>query len=203
MTLAEEKALVARARKGELYAFEELVTAYEKRVYALALRSSGNEEDARDIAQEVFLRVYRSLNHFRGDSGFSTWLYRITMNICIDFARKNTGAMLSLSGDDEQIKPLPDPRLEHQPEAAAENVSLRDELKTALAELTQEHRDIVLLRDVTGLRYDEIAHTLEITEGTVKSRLARARKNLRDILIKRGNISVPNASKDTERRAAK
>lgn len=199
MTAAEEKSLVGRAKKGELTAFETLVTAYERRVYALALRSSGNEEDARDIAQEVFLRVYRSLDSFRGDSGFSTWIYRITMNICVDFARRNVSAPGSLTDEDDAERPLPDPCEAHQPEHAAENAALREELRAALAALSEDHRQIVLLRDVSGLSYDEIARTLELSEGTVKSRLARARRSLREILIRRGNICVPAASKDTER----
>lgn len=202
MTQTEEKALIARAQSGELGAFEEIVTAYEKRVFALAFRSSGNEEDARDIAQEVFLRVYRSLAQFRGESGLSTWIYRITMNICVDFARKGTASVgtASLSGEDEQEIALPDTDRTHMPEAVLENEELREELQTALSQLTEEHRNIVLLRDVSGLTYDEIARTLDLSEGTVKSRLARARKNLRDILLKRGNIFVHPTSKETERR---
>ena len=83
----DDKHILARARRGELDAFEELVRRYEKRVYVIALRSSGNPEDAADITQEVFLRAWRSIENFRGDSGFSTWLFRITMNICVDHAR--------------------------------------------------------------------------------------------------------------------
>ena len=83
----DDKHIVAQARRGELSAFEELVTRYEKRVYAIALRSSGSPEDAADITQEVFLRAWRSMKDFRGDSGFATWLFRITMNQCVDYAR--------------------------------------------------------------------------------------------------------------------
>lgn len=185
-----------------MQAFEALVTAYEHRVYALALRSSGNEHDAHDIAQEVFLRVYRSLGSFRGDSGFSTWIYRITMNICVDFARRSAAApqLAVLDGEDETARTLPDGNLSHQPETAAEAAELRDEIQSALAELSEEHRTIVLLRDISGLTYHEIAHTLQLTEGTVKSRLARARKSLREILLRRGNIVAPSASKQAEGR---
>lgn len=202
MTAKEEKTLVARAKKGEMDAFEELVTAYERRVYALALRSSGSEEDAKDISQEVFLRIYRAIDSFRGESGFSTWVYRITMNICVDHARRGSTAppTLSLVDEDAHETPLPDPDPAHQPELAAENAALREELQTALDELTDDHRQILLLRDVSGLHYDEIAHVLKLSEGTVKSRLARARRCLREILIRRGNIALPTASKDTERR---
>lgn len=203
MTANDEKLLVSRARRGELAAFEELVTAYERRVYVLALRSCGNEQDARDIMQEVFLRVYRSLANFRGDSGFSTWIYRITANICVDFARRGAAApqVAPLQDEDEMGRALPDMDYTHQPEAAAEARELREEIRAALGELSEEHRTIVLLRDVSGLRYDEIARVLQLTEGTVKSRLARARKNLREILLQRGNIAAPSTSKQAEGRA--
>lgn len=198
----EEKILVSRAKRGELQAFEALVTAYEHRVFALALRSSGNEHDARDIVQEVFLRVYRSLHSFRGDSGFSTWIYRITMNICVDFARRGASGPQTdpMEGEGQKSHSLPDSDVSHQPEAAAEAAELRDEIRAALSELSEEHRAIVLLRDVSGLTYDEIARALQLTEGTVKSRLARARKSLREILIRRGNIVSPSASKQEEGR---
>lgn len=84
-----EQVLLQRAKKGEIAAFEALVNAYERRVYTLALRSTGSEADAADITQEVFLRAYRALPTFRGESGLSTWLYRITVNLCVDLARKN------------------------------------------------------------------------------------------------------------------
>ena len=193
-----EKVLLQRAKKGEMTAFESLVTAYERRVYSLALRSTGSEADAADITQEVFLRAYRSLDAFRGESGFSTWLYRITVNLCVDLARKNNPAE---SLDDEQALEVPEPRGAHQPETALANSELRRELDAALSLVSEEHRKIVILRDVAGMSYADIAAALELEEGTVKSRLARARAALRKILIERGNISLPSASKQTERGA--
>ena len=193
-----EKVLVQRAKKGEMAAFESLVTAYERRVYSLALRSTGSEADAADITQEVFLRAYRSLDTFRGESGFSTWLYRITVNLCVDLARKNNPAG---SLDDEQALEAPETRGAYQPETALANSELRRELDAALSLVSEEHRKIVILRDVAGMSYADIAAALELEEGTVKSRLARARAALRKILIERGNISLPSASKQTERGA--
>ncbi len=190
-----EKILIQRAKKGEIAAFESLVTAYERRVYSLALRSTGSPEDAADIAQEVFLHAYRSLDSFRGDSGFSTWLYRITMNLCVDFARKNTAQPQSL---DQQTADQIDPA--SQPETALANSELRRELDAALNMVSEEHRKIVILRDVAGMSYADIGAALGLSEGTVKSRLARARAALRKILLERGNISLPSASKQTERR---
>ncbi len=192
-----EKILIQRAKKGEIAAFESLVTAYERRVYSLALRSTGSPEDAADIAQEVFLHAYRSLDSFRGDSGFSTWLYRITMNLCVDFARKNTAQPQSL--DQQTADQIEETHPASQPETALANSELRRELDAALNMVSEEHRKIVILRDVAGMSYADIGAALGLSEGTVKSRLARARAALRKILLERGNISLPSASKQTER----
>ena len=165
----DDKHILAQARRGELDAFEELVRRYEKRVYAIALRSAGSPEDAADITQDVFLRAWRSIESFRGDSGFSTWLFRITMNICVDHARhrQTQPQTMALTNDEDEERPIHD---------------------------SEEHRRIVLLRDVSGMSYTEIAEILEISEGTVKSRLARARIALRKVLLKRGNILPPASS---------
>ena len=197
-----EKVLLARAKKGEIAAFETLMRTYENRVYTLALRSTGSEHDAADITQEVFLRAWRNLDSFRGDSSLSTWLYRVTANLCVDLARKKTGEGASASIDDEEspAAAVADPVRMNRPEEAAENNELRQELQYALSQLSEEHRRIVILRDVGGLSYADIARTLGLEEGTVKSRLARARAALRRILTERGNISLASPSKDTEGR---
>ena len=194
----DEKHILARARRGGPAAFEELVRRNEKRVYAVALRSSGSPEDAADITQEVFLRAWRSIEDFRGDSGFSTWLFRITANLCVDFARHRQAQPQTqpLVGEDDAERPIPDTA--PTPEEHLENSELGRELAAALDEISEEHRRIVLLRDVSGLSYTEIAEVLEISEGTVKSRLSRARIALRTILQKRGNLLPSASSKDTK-----
>lgn len=195
----DDKHILARARRGELDAFEELVRQYEKRVYAVALRSSGSPEDAADITQEVFLRAWRSIESFRGDSGFSTWLFRITMNLCVDHARhKNAQPQTQplVVGEEDAERPIPDTA--PTPEEHLENSELSRELAAALDEVSEEHRRIVLLRDVSGLSYTEIAEVLEISEGTVKSRLSRARIALRTILLRRGNLLPSAASNHTK-----
>lgn len=194
----DEKHILARARRGELPAFEELVRRYEKRVYAVALRSSGSPEDAADITQEVFLRAWRSIESFRGDSGFSTWLFRITMNLCVDFARHKHAQpqMQPLVGEDDAERPIRDTA--PTPEEHLDNSELGRELAAALDEVSEEHRRIVLLRDVSGMSYTEIAEILEISEGTVKSRLSRARIALRTVLLRRGNLLPSAASNHTK-----
>ena len=188
----DDKHIVAQARRGELSAFEELVTRYEKRVYAIALRSSGSPEDAADITQEVFLRAWRSMKDFRGDSGFATWLFRITMNQCVDYARHKQSQPPTqplVQGEDDEERELPLPDTAPSPEEHLENSELGRELAAALDEVSDEHRRIVLLRDVSGMSY---------TESTVKSRLSRARIALRKILLKRGNLFHLPSSKDME-----
>ncbi|HIV96495.1 MAG TPA: sigma-70 family RNA polymerase sigma factor [Candidatus Agathobaculum stercoravium] len=195
----DEKHILARARRGELPAFEELVRRHEKRVYAVALRSSGSPEDAEDITQEVFLRAWRSIEEFRGDSGFSTWLFRITMNLCVDHARHKHAQPQTqplVMGEEESERPLPDTA--PTPEEHLDNSELGRELAAALDEVSEEHRRIVLLRDVSGMSYTEIAEVLEISEGTVKSRLSRARIALRKVLLRRGNLLPSAASNDVK-----
>lgn len=195
----DEKHILARARRGDLHAFEELVRLYEKRVYAVALRSSGSPEDAADITQEVFLRAWRSIESFRGDSGFSTWLFRITMNLCVDFARHKHAQPQTqplVIGEEDSERPIPDTA--PTPEEHLDNRELGRELAAALDEVSEEHRRIVLLRDVSGLSYTEIAEVLEISEGTVKSRLSRARIALRTVLLRRGNLLPSAASNGTK-----
>ena len=146
----------------------------------------------------MFLRAWRSIESFRGDSGFTTWLFRITANLCVDFARRKTAQppVQSLEGEDEAGRPVADPA--PTPEEQLENSELGRELAAALDAVSEEHRRIVLLRDVSGLSYTEIAEALEISEGTVKSRLSRARIALRTILQKRGNLLAPASSNDTK-----
>ena len=141
------------------------------------------------------MRAWRSIESFRGDSGFSTWLFRITMNLCVDFARhKHVQPQTQplVIGEEDSERPIPDTA--PTPEEHLYNRELGRELAAALDEVSEEHRRIVLLRDVSGLSYTEIAEVLEISEGTVKSRLSRARIALRKVLLKRGNLFVSAAS---------
>ena len=185
-----EKELVRAAQRGDDSAFEELVRTYEKRVYHLALRMCGNVDDAYEVAQEAFLSAWKGMRFFRGDSSFSTWLYRLTSNAAIDFLRRQRrqGGSDGVSLDDENTflevaDPAPSP---HQ---QAERLELRDALARGLGALSPEHRQVLLLRELQGLTYEEIAAALELDLGTVKSRIARARDKLRKYLVASGNFS--------------
>lgn len=192
--------LVRAAQAGDDSAFEELVRTYEKKVYHLALRMCGNPDDAYEIAQEAFLSVWKGLKFFRGESSFSTWLYRLASNAAIDFLRreKRQSGPGDVSLDDEEtyIEPA-DPR--PTPQQQAERSEVRQVLAEGLNKLSPEHRQVLLLRELQGLSYEEIADTLDLDLGTVKSRIARAREKLRKYLLRSGNFSGYAPSNVTEK----
>ena len=196
----EEQQWIDDARRGDQEAFEQLVRRYEKRVFALTSRMCRNPADAEEAAQEAFLAAWQGLAFFRGDSSFSTWLYRLATNACVDLLRREsrhrTAAGLSL--DDEELNlDVPDPA--RSPQDEAERRELREEIERGLASLSPEHREVLVLREIHQLSYDEIAETLDLDVGTVKSRISRGRKQLRKFLLKSGNFSPPSASKGTEK----
>jgi len=191
MTVNEEKEIIKRVTEGDANAFEELVLANQNNVYNLAMKMTRNEEDALDISQEAFIKAYQQLGKFRGDSRFSVWLYRLTYNLCIDFLRKRPNAkVISLDYEDESgdVKPLEVPDLRDLPEDAAIRAEMRKTLAESIKELPPKHREILVMREITGMSYDEIAETLGVNAGTVKSRLARARLKLVEILKEKGTF---------------
>lgn len=192
-----EEISVKRLKAGDEAEFERLVQICEKRVYNLALRYTNNEADAADIAQEVFLRVYRALPDFKEESAVTTWVYRITVNTAIDLTRKKTRRRensLTGYGEDEETPELDIVDESYSPELEYEKTELRAALGHAIASLSEEHRKIIIMRDVNGMTYNEIGEILSLGEGTVKSRLFRARDRLRAVLEKQGNISLGFAS---------
>ena len=193
MTVEE---LVRAAAKGRTDAFEELVRLHEKKVYALMLRMCGNPEDARDAAQEAFLSAWRGLPSFRGEAGFSTWLYRLASNAAIDQLRRNRRQREEASLDAGEMDT---PDQSPGPQEAAEGSELQRAVADGLASLSEDHRRILLLREYQELSYDEIAQTLDMDLGTVKSRISRARRALRKILLESGNLSGYLPSKQTEK----
>ena len=197
MTREEELRLIERVLSGEPDAFEPLVLEHQGRVYSIALKLMGNEQDASDAAQEAFLKAYTSLGDYRAESRFAAWLYRLTNNVCIDLLRKRKRtAAVSLQQEDDEGEPMelqiPDDRL--SPEDELERKELRDAVRTAMDSLPEDCRRILTLRELGGMSYDELASTLGIEVGTVKSRLNRARKKLCARLLESGNFSAAAAS---------
>lgn len=187
--VALEDGLVARCLQGDGFAFSRLVALHEGMVVNLALRLLGDREEARDLAQDVFLQVFRTLGRFQGRSSLKTWIYRITVNQCRNrqrwWRRRRRDRALSI----EQLKPTDEARLaSRQGSPAFDHVARREaaqRVQAALLGLSFDHRSILVLREVEGLRCEEIAATLGVPEGTVKSRLARAREQLRRLLVQR------------------
>ena len=183
----DDAALIERCRAGDVAAFEPLVEKYRQRVWRLAYNTLRDREEAWDVSQEAFIRAYQALPSFRGQSAFYTWLYRIVMNVAADRARSR-GAQGRAFGtervpeeDWERVLSDQNPG-DETPDAAAARLEQRRKIVQALDTLSEHHRKIVMLSDLEGLSYREIADTLEIPMGTVMSRLHNARKRLRDAL---------------------
>ena len=183
----DDAALVERCRAGDVAAFEPLVEKYRQRVWRLAYNVLRDREEAWDVAQEAFIRAYQALPSFRGQSAFYTWLYRIVMNVAADRGRSR-GAQGRAFGtervpEEDWERALTDPHADDEtPDATAARAEERRKILQALATLSEDHRTIIMLGDLEGLSYREIADTLDIPLGTVMSRLHNARKRLRDAL---------------------
>lgn len=193
-----EQELIQAARSGDQKAFAALVEANQAMVYSLAYRMTGNSEDAADLAQEAFLNAWRGLARFQGQASFSTWLYRLTSNACIDFLRREkrrATLSLTLEPEEEEGREAEVADERWSPEALLDRQESRQAVRRALTQLSDEHREVLLLRELEGLSYREIAQALDLEEGTVKSRIARARLALRDFLLQSGNFFPPPASK--------
>jgi RNA polymerase sigma-70 factor (ECF subfamily) len=185
----DERQLVRRAKRGDEKAFRTLMERYRRKVYSIAYGMVHNPEAAYDISQEVFIKVYRYLGSFQGSSSFYTWLYRISVNLSIDWLRKQ-GRHDLVDFDDALLRREPDgaeamvvPTLQDSdPLKALGRKELREQIARAFESLSEKHRAVLLLREVEGLSYDEIARALKIHKGTVMSRLHHARRNLQRVL---------------------
>ncbi len=182
--MSSDENLVMRLKTNDIKAFEELVELYEKKIYNYAYGFTLSHEDALDITQEVFLKIYKNIQKFKENSSLSTWIYRITSNVCVDIARKNNkNKTVSISAENEEfINQLPDKTA--SVEDIIENNELSQELSNSLKKLDLDSKQIIIMRDVLGLSYNEIGTILKLEDGTVKSKISRSRKKLREIILK-------------------
>ena len=201
----QERQWIEAARRGDQDAFASLVHLYEKRVMALALRICRSPEDAAEAAQEAFLAAWQGLPNFRGEASFSTWLYRLTTNLCIDWLRRQkrrqeTAPAVSL--DDEEAGWAEPADWEQDPHRRLEASERGRALARGLERLPEYQRRPLVLRELSGLSYQEIAQALDLDLGTVKSRIARARLSLRKILLSDGNFfgAPPSNTAEKQRR---
>jgi RNA polymerase sigma-70 factor (ECF subfamily) len=183
----DELELVARSQTGDTAAFDELVTRYRQRAFAMIYNMVRNEQDAWDLAQDGFLKAWKSIARFRGQSSFYTWLYRILMNVAIDWLRRKqieSGTEFDDAIGLRNIEPgaVTAPRAELEPVARLSDKEIRERIDAAIARLTPEHRAVIVMREIDGLEYSEIAGQMECSIGTVMSRLFYARKKLQAML---------------------
>lgn len=194
----DEKKWLKKAAAGSAEAFEQLVLKYQTAVYNICLRMTGDPEDAADMTQESFLKAWRNLESFQGNSAFSTWLYRLASNTCLDHLRsvkRKPQLSLVMEDEDGEAQALDVPDSAPSPEEQVIALDEQSRLNDALQALDEDQRQILILRAVNGLSYTEIAEALHLKEGTVKSRLARAREQLRKKLQQNGNNSPAPTSK--------
>lgn len=182
-----ESELIKKCQQGDVEAFEKLILSYQKKVYTIAYRYMGRREEAEDLAQEAFIKVYRSLKTFRGDSSFSTWLYHVVTNVCRDALRKNSRKLEEDSLDCAVTTEKGEIRREivdwsMSPALLYEQKELGEFLQSLIDQLSPEYKAVIVMREIQDMSYDEIAQAMDCSLGTVKSRLSRARKTLRDMI---------------------
>jgi RNA polymerase sigma-70 factor (ECF subfamily) len=198
----DDLTLVKRVREGDQRAFKLLVERYERKVFAVAYGMLKDKEESRDVAQESFIKVYKYLDHFKGDSSFYTWLYRITVNICIDVLRKRNALKgeqvefdetVEMDSAEANIGALGS-QLGTNPQRSILRKELAAKIDEALQAVPEKHRAILLLREVEGMSYDDLARTLEIPKGTVMSRLFHARAKVQKILSEYLGLDTPKGA---------
>jgi RNA polymerase sigma-70 factor, ECF subfamily len=186
----DDKILVARCKEGDRRAFQTIVSKYERRVYGIVIGMIRDKEEAWDLTQDVFVKIYRYLGTFEGNSALYTWIYRITVNSCLDYLRKKR--IYKVEYDDsrgqkasvEVLFPLTGQASSGTPQKRLLREELMEKVNEALGQLSPKHKQMIILREVEGLAYQEIADVLEISIGTVMSRLFHARKHMQRILSK-------------------
>ncbi|WP_347489348.1 sigma-70 family RNA polymerase sigma factor [Desulfoscipio sp. XC116] len=194
------KLLVDKSKQGHNEAFEQLIKIYQNKVYALCYQLTNNQSDAQDLAQEAFVKAYRSLSGFRSEADFGTWIHRITVNLWINTKRRQRPEVsldATLTTDKGEMT-FDVPSDEETPEETLERKEFNSLVKMALNDLSEEHRTVLLLREMQGYNYDEIAQITNCSLGTVKSRINRARLNLKQKILQQArarDIKLPYGNK--------
>ncbi len=186
-----EKELVTLLKKGDRGAFNTLIEEYQNKVINIAYGMLSDTEDAMDASQEVFINVYKSIGNFKENSSLSTWIYRICANVCKDFLRKRMRSAKTVSifsPSDEENETIEIPDESSSPHERFEELELKDQIREAIAELSEEFRTVLVLCDIEGLSYDKIAEILKCPAGTVKSRINRARSALRKKILEKREL---------------
>ncbi|ACK42124.1 MULTISPECIES: RNA polymerase sigma factor [Dictyoglomus] len=182
-----DQSLISLIKNGDKEAFNILVKRYEKKVLNILYLQLGNIPDLEDLAQEVFIKIFKNIKGFRGEAKFSTWIYRITMNVAYDYKRKNK-EMYSLDEpmkeDEEDTFEKVIPSEEEDPLSVVEREDIRSKLQKLIRELPKEYQEVLILREYEGLSYEEISNILKCPVGTVESRLFRARRELKEKLLR-------------------
>ena len=180
-----DKELAERIKKGDMVAFDELVNLYAKKIINMSYSLLYDAEEAQDAAQEVFIKIYKNINSFRGESSVSTWIYRITRNVCCDILRKRKNTnVISLDFEDKEGHKNEPQDLSPTPSEVAEKNERDEFLRKSIASLDEVYKTVITLYDIEGLSYEEIAEVMKCPVGTVKSRIYRARDALRKLLEK-------------------
>ncbi len=179
-----ESTLIEKSIQGDVASFEKLIVKYNRYVYNIAFRMMGNEEDAKDMSQETLIKAFKAIGQFKMEASFSTWLYRITINVCKDELRKRKESVLSYDAvlnDESTLKDIIKDE-EANPILIYEKVELKSSIESALNKLSEDNKSVVVLKDLLGYSYEEIGEILQIPIGTVRSRLNRSRSTLKNIL---------------------
>ncbi len=199
-----DKLLVKRSKSGDIEAFEQLIFDYQKKAYNIALRVMGNQEDAKDMCQEAFIRIFKSIEGFKEQSSFSTWMYRIVTNVCLDEIRKKKKSEtvsldVTYETENGQIH-FETASDDDTPEEAYIRTEKKRIVLKSINELSEEYKTVIVLRDIQGFSYEEIANILCCSIGTVKSRINRGRNILKDKLKTALELSSHGDVYITERR---
>ncbi len=197
----QERLLIERCQSGDVGSFEQLIGTHQQYVYNIAFRMMGNEEDAKDAAQEALIKVFKNIGSYRHDSKFSTWLYRIVMNTCKDLLRKRKSNVISIdkgiATDEGEVQmEFEDPNA--SPVRDYERKEVQETIQEAMEDLPEANKSVLILREIKDYSYDEISDILDIPVGTVRSRINRGRKMLADRLRERLPDHIPN--RNTQRK---